>query len=99
LQEVCHVLERAAGVVVLSCNVDFGASGAPIFVVGPAGPSIVSVVSAKAETDGRKVALASELLRVLGPVQAAMASSSDGVLNRGTALASRAQGGAKFLKP
>lgn len=99
LQEVCHVLERAGGVVVLSCSVDFGASGAPIFVVGPHGPAIVSVVSAKAESDGKKVALASELQRVLQPVQEALAARPDGVFNRGTTLAARGTGGAKFLKP
>lgn len=98
LQEVCHVLERAAGVVVLSCSVDFGSSGAPIFMIGENGPVIVSVVSAKAQSEGEKVSLGSELHRVLRPVQAALNAAPDGVLNRGTSLAARS-GGAKFLKP
>ena len=34
LQEVCHVLARQSGSLVLSCSVDFGSSGAPIFVTG-----------------------------------------------------------------
>lgn len=59
IQEVCHVLEKGGGVAMLSCDVDFGASGAPIFRLGEDGPQIVSVVSAKAEADGEEVALAS----------------------------------------
>ena len=49
LQERCKVLSRQAGVVVMSCQVDFGASGAPVFSFESGTPRIVSVVSAKAE--------------------------------------------------
>ena len=33
LQETCHVLDRAPDIVVFSCDVDFGSSGAPIFAL------------------------------------------------------------------
>ena len=99
LQEVCHVLERASGVLMLSCSVDFGSSGAPIFVFGETGPAIASVVSAKAESQGRPVALASELRSAFAELRASLAEQPDGVLNRGTAFSSAASGGAKFLKP
>lgn len=33
LQETCHVLDRAPEIVVFSCDVDFGSSGAPIFAL------------------------------------------------------------------
>ncbi len=33
LQEVCHVMGRQPGVFVLTCNVDFGSSGAPVFAL------------------------------------------------------------------
>jgi len=99
LQQVCHVLERARGVVMLSCSVDFGASGAPIFAFGPNGPSIVSVVSAKAESDGTKVALASELRRAYGKLEAELATLSTGALNRGGAARTTRAGGAKFVSP
>lgn len=48
LQEMCHVLARQSGTLVLSCEVDFGSSGAPIFIQQDGEPRIVSVVSAKA---------------------------------------------------
>lgn len=103
LQEVCHVLERQFGVVMLSCSVDFGASGAPIFAFDAAGPMIVSVVSAKAEAKGRPVALASELTRALPTLQRELAAQPD-ILNRGLSTTAFAPGrnsgaGAKFLKP
>ena len=61
LQEVCFVLGNQPGVVVLSCSVDFGSSGAPFFMVRDGVARVVSVVSAKAEVDGKKVALGTAL--------------------------------------
>ncbi|MEM7710892.1 MAG: trypsin-like serine protease [Pseudomonadota bacterium] len=57
-EEACQVLTREANVLVLSCTVDFGASGAPVFVTAGGETSIVSVISAKAKWRGRPVALA-----------------------------------------
>jgi len=49
LQESCQVLERdRTGVLMMSCSVDFGSSGAPVFAMSHGRPHIVSVVSAKA---------------------------------------------------
>ena len=49
LQERCSVLERdRSGVLMMSCSVDFGSSGAPVFSMAHGRPHIVSVVSAKA---------------------------------------------------
>ncbi|SCM66794.1 V8-like Glu-specific endopeptidase [Donghicola eburneus] len=61
LQEICNVLSVQDGVIVLSCQVDFGSSGAPIFQITPYGAKIVSVVAAKAEVNGEPVALGSDL--------------------------------------
>lgn len=61
LQEICNVLSVQEGVMVLSCQVDFGSSGAPIFQMTPYGAKIVSVVAAKAEVNGQPVALGSDL--------------------------------------
>ena len=104
LQELCSVLQRAGGVVMLSCKVDFGASGAPIFADGVDGPVIVSVVSAKAEARGRDVALASELGDRLAQLRAVLAARPGGALNAGRAAAlsgatDRSATGAKFLRP
>lgn len=70
IQEVCHVLARQRGTLVLSCNVDFGSSGAPIFAERDGQAFIVSVVSAKAEVRGRKVALGTNLERPLSEMMA-----------------------------
>lgn len=62
LQESCTLLDRRANrVLVMSCDIDFGASGAPVFVSGPDGAQIVSVISAMAETAARKVALGMQI--------------------------------------
>ena len=65
LERSCHVLARQRGTLVLSCDVDFGSSGAPIFTEVDGQPRIVSVVSAKAEVRGRKVALGTNLEKPL----------------------------------
>lgn len=70
LQRVCHVLARQRGALVLSCDVDFGSSGAPIFVEVDGAPQIVSVVSAKAEVRGRPVALGTNLEKPLFELRA-----------------------------
>ena len=56
-EDACKVLARPADMIVISCSVDFGASGAPILSFADGQPRIVSVVSAKAESMGRPVAL------------------------------------------
>lgn len=61
LQEVCEVLAQQDGVLVTTCDVDFGSSGAPIFVFRDGRAHVVSVISARAEADGRVVALGTAL--------------------------------------
>lgn len=62
LEDTCHVYSKQDEILVLTCSVDFGASGSPVFTFEDAGqPRIVSVVSAKAEAEGRKVSLATDL--------------------------------------
>ena len=101
LQQTCHVIDRQQDMLVLNCDVDFGSSGAPVFVAGPDGPAIVSVISAKAESEGQKVALASAIADPLPVLQAELAKiaplrggvkmlSGGGALNGGS--------GAKFVK-
>lgn len=57
----CTVLARDADVLVLDCEVDFGASGAPVLVAHGRDMRIVSVISAKAVWNGRKVSLAAAM--------------------------------------
>ncbi|MCB2094628.1 MAG: trypsin-like serine protease [Rhodobacteraceae bacterium] len=75
LQEHCHVIDRQPGIMVLSCSVDFGASGAPIFIMHDGVPQIVSVVSAKAEMNGEGVALGTAMEQPLNELKAAYAAT------------------------
>lgn len=75
LQDMCQVLEQRSGVLVMSCDVDYGASGAPVFSFDDTGaPRIVSVVSAMAEIHGKKVALGASLDRPLALMRHALES-------------------------
>jgi len=105
LQELCHVLARQGGALILSCDVDFGSSGAPVFVVDKGRAHIVSLVSAKAELSGRPVALG---VNLAGPLADLMAlhAEGDGVFDRPKPVVrrldpgqARAGTGAKFLRP
>ncbi|MGB3407812.1 MAG: S1 family peptidase [Jannaschia sp.] len=57
-EEDCTILTRDDDILVLSCSVDFGSSGAPVFAMYNGEVRVVSVISAKAEWEGRPVALA-----------------------------------------
>lgn len=73
LQDMCQVLEKRSGVLVMSCDVDYGASGSPVFSFDEQGdPRIVSVVSAMAEIHGKKVALGASLDRPLAMMRDAL---------------------------
>ena len=108
IQEVCHVLARQRGVLVLSCDVDFGASGAPIFAYKDGKPQIVSVVSAMAETRGRQVSLGTNLQKPLSELMA-MIKTGGGIIassepktvsaNKPRVIRRNTSGGAKFLRP
>ncbi|MCG7629073.1 trypsin-like peptidase domain-containing protein [Epibacterium sp. MM17-32] len=61
-QQGCHVLSRRTRTLVMSCRVDFGASGAPVLDVTPGQtPKIVSVISSKAAMGHRRVSIGTAL--------------------------------------
>lgn len=64
LQELCGIITTQDGVLVMSCDVDFGSSGAPVFAMEGGVPRIVSVVSAKAEVNGENVSLGTDLTQI-----------------------------------
>lgn len=105
LQEVCGVMARQQGVLVMSCDVDFGSSGAPVFVFGEDRVKIVSVVSAKADVDGARVALGAQLdaplvrLRQELAAGRGMTTEEATTINRISVGSTRNPTGAKFLKP
>lgn len=105
LQEVCNVMARQAGVLVMSCNVDFGASGSPVFSFANGEPQIVSVVAAKAEVNGLNVSLGTSLAQPLAELKANLAAGGGfdvpaaPRVNRMTTSGERRDTGAKFIKP
>lgn len=96
LQEVCGILAERPDMMVLSCAVDFGASGAPVFTVTDGAVAVVSVVSAKAEVKGKPVSLAVPLAVPLARLQAEMAKGT--ATTPGVRVLSTGTGGAKFLR-
>jgi V8-like Glu-specific endopeptidase len=101
IQEACEVLAGRRDTLVLSCNVDFGSSGAPVFATVDGVARVVSVISAKAELDGRKVALAVPLALPMPALRAALeAGRSAAVGDADVSILSGGQGGgAKFVRP
>lgn len=105
LQEMCAVMARQSGILVMSCNVDFGSSGAPVFSFEGGAPQIVSVVSAKAEVEGQRVSLGTSLQEPLALLKADLANGggyNQGVAprtSRITVNGQRRDTGAKFVKP
>lgn len=102
LQKSCEVLEQRDGVMVMTCDVDHGASGAPVFAISDGSVRIVSVISAMAEHDGKKVALAAQLDQPLRHMRALIASHTRPDQATGRALFSSGSDrdiGAKFLSP
>ncbi len=107
IQESCNVLARQSGTLIMSCNVDYGSSGAPVFLMGEAGevPRIVSVVSAMADVNGRKVALGMALEDPLAEILTEL-EATEGPFQRAKPVTRRlglqggvSRTGAKFLRP
>ncbi len=104
VQETCEVMSRQQGVLVMSCQVDFGSSGSPVFSFASGTPRIVSVVSAKAEADGVPVSLGTELQEPVATIRAIL-DGQDGLSANGISSVSRVGSafrndtGAKFVKP
>lgn len=90
LQDRCTVLDRRReGVLVMSCSIDFGASGAPVFVLDGGVPRIVSVISAMSEGNAGTVSLGVQLD---GRIEALMEELDQGA-------ADGARGTARFVRP
>lgn len=105
LQEVCDVIGLHEGVLVTSCSVDFGSSGAPIFSFVNGDARIVSVVSAKGEMSGNNVSLGTELGERLEFLHAELARGAGffkeavTTVSRVSVGETRRDTGAKFVRP
>ncbi|HLQ18521.1 MAG TPA: trypsin-like peptidase domain-containing protein, partial [Tabrizicola sp.] len=102
IQESCEVLAGQRKALILTCSVDFGSSGAPVFTFENGVARVVSVISAKAEVDGRKVAVAVPLAEPLVALRAALEDSREGTSREAgpvTVISGGSGAGAKFVKP
>ena len=105
LQEICGVRETHEQAMILSCDVDFGASGAPVFSLASGEARIVGVVTAKAHVGTQQVALSAKAEDSLALLRATLAEAEAGhfndipqarVINRGERNSDIA---AKFVRP
>lgn len=101
IQEACEVLAGRDDALILTCSVDFGSSGAPVFTIRDGVATVVSVISAKAEIEGRKVSLAVPLAGPMAALEEALAASRQGSATAtGVTIISGGSGtGAKFVTP
>lgn len=101
LQQQCNVMDKQNNILVMSCDVDFGSSGAPVFRMLDGVPQVVSVVSAKAEADGTRVSLGSALQIPMARLMQALApgDAKRGDVAHVQILSGGLGGGAKFVKP
>lgn len=102
LQEVCSVTGQHRGVVVMNCDVDYGSSGSPVFMVRDGQPMIVSVVSAMAQMGGSKISLGTSLQEPLQQLLAhysTIGPARPGGAQRIITLGERNDTGAKFTRP
>ncbi len=101
IQQTCSVLEQAPSVSVLSCAVDFGASGAPVFDVSGVAPRIVSVISAKAMLGKDPVSLAVAVDKLLPGLMAQLDNVQGNApeVDNVSILSGGLGGRAKFIQP
>ncbi|SEW31026.1 V8-like Glu-specific endopeptidase [Cognatiyoonia koreensis] len=75
LQDLCSVKGRQEGIIVMTCAVEPGSSGSPVFITQDGERRIASVVSAMANLDGEPVSLGTSLQEPLQELLAHFARS------------------------
>jgi V8-like Glu-specific endopeptidase len=102
MQDACTVLGTEGRVAVLDCPVDFGASGAPVFRDTAYGFEVVSVISAKAEMNGKPIAIAVPVEGVLADLMSqldrASRAAAPGARMISGGRSAMGAGGARFLR-
>ena len=102
IEEDCRALYREGDVVVMSCSVVQGSSGAPVLRQTPSGPEVVAVVSATGAAGDRSASFAVAAEGLLRELLAAHARVRGGgaTVRRLTVGEDRRDGiGARFLRP
>nr|WP_283254949.1 trypsin-like serine protease [Marivita sp. GX14005] len=104
MQDDCEILSEQEDLLVLSCSVDFGSSGSPVFTLDGDVPKIVSVVSSKGKSDDVAVSLGAPLAGQIEVIEALMrggAGFAEGTGFRPLRVGNEARpaAGAKFVRP
>lgn len=102
LQNWCTVKAQQSEVMVMTCDVDYGASGSPVFLFDGENAFVVSVVSAMATTNGERVSLSASLRKNWGVLLNEMEYTRDlpqSAGAQGPRKIGRNSTGAKFVKP
>jgi len=108
-QRRCSVLQQALGAMEMTCESNFGASGAPVFDMSSGRPRIVSVLSQKVMNPGEMRVWGMEAAPQVGHLKAALRSGR-GVwpekaapaprrLTLGGGTSRTSDGGARFVRP
>lgn len=104
-QRSCRVLGRRDGLIVFSCDVTFGSSGAPVFDMSGNRARIVSTISSVGHYNGQKVSFGMELPALVSDLYTAF-RTGQGVLPVTSITPRRLQvgsgtrsGSAKFVRP
>lgn len=101
LQRRCALIARRGDVSMLSCDVEFGSSGSPVFRFDQAQPRVWGVVSAMSERDGGKVSIAVDLADNYDTLAKVFARKERKTISvrRRVGSGERPDIGAKFIKP
>lgn len=104
MQDTCEVLSEQDDLLVLSCSVDFGSSGSPVFAFDDEGPRIVSVVSSKAKSGENPVSLGAPLENQIATILDVMENGAGFAEGSGFNPMRADEGvrkntGAKFIRP
>lgn len=77
IQETCLVRSRHSGVLVMTCSVDYGASGSPVIIYVNGRPRVVSIISAMADMNGTLVSLGTSLDDILPAILPLMVPTNE----------------------
>lgn len=102
-QRACTIVAESQPLMAFDCNVTFGSSGAPVFVLHGDRGRIVSVISGGGRIDGRTVSLGMALPKVVDALKSDLrrqgVPSGTATIRRLGTGSGRTTSGAKFVRP
>ena len=104
-QRACSVIDKRQGVLAMTCDAVPGSSGAPVFAMRDGRPSVVAVISAIGDVNGKPASFAMDveepLAQVMKEFHAGRVFPQQAIVPRRLGIGDREQGdnGAKFVRP